>query len=220
MHVGQIADYVSFDNLVRDLGDFSQLQSMPIGFQEFAGYWNNHATPDDHRRFCDIVFPEGADLPTISIPQHPVPIEDFLITPIQVGHGDRESHQEPVIVQQPTGRNHARNSNYHQIDHSHKNNGTCNNNRKGYEKRRSATTKVKPGEKALSRLNFTARGPRCEPPIPTNAPAAPHTTPSTIDTSVPKQEPRPILVGQSDVTMQEPTPATEGVFHQEEIIRV
>ena len=85
VHVGQIADYVNFDTLVRTLGDVSQLQSFPLGYQDFSDLWNEGVALDDHHRFCTIVFYKGSVHPTINIPQHPVPVEDFFIMASQVG---------------------------------------------------------------------------------------------------------------------------------------
>lgn len=263
LHVGQIADYVSFDNLVRTLEGVSKLQSMPLGFEEFAEFWNKGVAPDDHRRFCSIIFKKGSVYPTITIPQHPVPVDDFFITPNQVGSDNPEPHHHPVAANQypprfdgrstsrhqgndtrstnhhqgndtrPTNHhqgNDARPTNHYQGDdvrsskHYRKGNTARGNNRKGYEKRRSASNNVKPGEKALSRLDFRANGPRREPPTTPNAPATPQPTSPTIAPtivpSIPHQEPLPTPENQPDITMQEPMPAMEGVLHQEEIIRV
>ena len=84
IHVGQIADFVKFDELLRAEG-FLNLQSMPLGFDDFAYYWNVGAREHDRRRVSRVYLPADASEYRVEETETPVHIRDFFITPEQVG---------------------------------------------------------------------------------------------------------------------------------------
>ena len=83
LHVGQIADYIAFDEQLRTYG-ISELQSVPHGFDDFAYLWNIGTSSNDLRQISR-VFASEADGYTVDATKHPVLIGDFFITPDQVG---------------------------------------------------------------------------------------------------------------------------------------
>ena len=84
IHVGQIADYINFDEQLRTQG-YRNLSSIPVAFDDFAYLWNTGARDDDPRRISRVYTPDGADTPTVDLSQHPVLAKEFYITPAQVG---------------------------------------------------------------------------------------------------------------------------------------
>ena len=85
MHVGQIADFINFDQSLREPGELSSLRSMPLGYLEFAELWNSGVHQGDPRRISTIYFPEGAEEPLLTVAPEPVALADFVITSQQVG---------------------------------------------------------------------------------------------------------------------------------------
>jgi hypothetical protein len=85
VHVGQLADFLNFDERMRDAGGIHQLQAMPLGYLEFAAFWNEGVQLGDARRFSTFSYPEGSEQPIVTISTVPVPAADFSITREQVG---------------------------------------------------------------------------------------------------------------------------------------
>ena len=85
VHVGQVADYLKFDEQLRSKEGLSQIQSLPLGFSNFASLWNNNRASDDSRRFSEVFIPEGTNEYQVDITTTPVSLVDFFITPEQVG---------------------------------------------------------------------------------------------------------------------------------------
>ena len=63
--------------------DFN-LQSMPLGFDDFAYYWNVGAQDHDHRQISRVYLPADASEYRVEETETPVHIHDFFITPEQV----------------------------------------------------------------------------------------------------------------------------------------
>ena len=84
IHVGQIADFIKFDELLRAEG-LNNLQSMPLGFDDFAYYWNVGAREQDHRRISRVYIPVDTSEYRVEEADNPVHIRDFFIAPEQVG---------------------------------------------------------------------------------------------------------------------------------------
>lgn len=84
VHVGQIADYLNFDEQLRTQG-LRNLSSIPIAFDDFAYLWNTGASDNDTRRISRVYLPEGEEVPTVDLSQHPVKAKEFFITTEQVG---------------------------------------------------------------------------------------------------------------------------------------
>ena len=85
LHIGQIADFLDFDEQVRNRGGLRTLNMMPLGFVDFANLWNSGARDDDRRRFCEITFAEREqDDHHVEFPNNPVTLRDFFITADQL----------------------------------------------------------------------------------------------------------------------------------------
>ena len=95
IHVGQIADYLNFEASLRELGDLGGLQSMPLGYLDFAKHWNHGTAPGDLRRLSSFSFPDNEDNPVMQLSSNPVSIDDFFITPDQVGLRRSEPSASP-----------------------------------------------------------------------------------------------------------------------------
>ena len=93
IHVGQIADFLNFDERFREHGNISSFQSIPLGYLDFAHLWNANAPRGDPRRLCSFSYEDGSDYPIISLSDHPVDVEDFFITPEQVGLRRPDNHR-------------------------------------------------------------------------------------------------------------------------------
>ena len=89
LHVGQIADYLTFDEQLRTHG-ISELQSVPHGFDDFAYLWNIGTSDNDYRQISRI-FVSEADGYSVDATTTPVVLTDFFITPEQVGLVDPSS---------------------------------------------------------------------------------------------------------------------------------
>jgi hypothetical protein len=85
VHVGQIADYLNFEERLRVQKDFTDFQSMPLGYAEFADLWNTGVSQNDIRRISSFAFPEDSDTHVFNISTTPLLISEFFITPDQVG---------------------------------------------------------------------------------------------------------------------------------------
>jgi hypothetical protein len=70
---------------MRDLGGIQHLDSMPLGYLEFATIWNEGVYNGDARRLSVFFLPENADQYSYKISMVPIPVSDFSIFPDQVG---------------------------------------------------------------------------------------------------------------------------------------
>ena len=84
VHVGQIADYVNFDEQLRTQG-LRNLSSIPLAFDDFAYLWNTGTSENDLRRVSRVYRPEGADDYTVELSHKPIKTKEFFITLEQVG---------------------------------------------------------------------------------------------------------------------------------------
>ena len=84
IHVSQIADYLRFDEQLRAKG-LAKLQSIPLGFDEFAHLWNTGARETDPRRISRVYVPESWDEYYVDQTESPVHVRNFFITAEQVG---------------------------------------------------------------------------------------------------------------------------------------
>ena len=88
LHVGQVADYLHFDERVRAKGGIDSFQSIPLGFIDFATIWNSGVRNGDPRRLSKIFLSETPELGHfVELPHTPVCLTNFFITPEQVGLG-------------------------------------------------------------------------------------------------------------------------------------
>ena len=83
VHVGQIADYLKFDEQLRLRGGIAQLQSMPLGFPSFADLWNRGTR--NGKQLSRVYLPNYSDEYQVDIYDNPVNLNDFHITAEQVG---------------------------------------------------------------------------------------------------------------------------------------
>ena len=108
IHAGQIADFINFDQSLREPGELSSFRSMPLGYLEFAELWNSGVHQGDPRRFSTIYFPEGAEEPLLTIAPDPVALADFVITPQQVGLATNNSPPSSVASVQSSPQYNSR----------------------------------------------------------------------------------------------------------------
>jgi hypothetical protein len=85
VHVGQIALFLQFDEEVRLRRGVKGLESVPVGYAEFAEAWNDGAGVRDPRRISQVTLTENPDEDFIDPATHPVFLRDFYITPEQTG---------------------------------------------------------------------------------------------------------------------------------------
>ena len=106
LHVGQIADYLTFNEQLCTHG-ISELQSVPHGFDDFAYLWNIGTNDNDYRQISRI-FVSEADGYSVDATTTPVVLTDFFITPDQVGLANPSDHGRDDTM----SRNETR-DNYH-----------------------------------------------------------------------------------------------------------
>ena len=96
IHVGQIADYLKFDEQLRLHGGMLCLQSMPLGFPGFANLWNAGAR--DGKQISRVYLPDYSDEYHVDICTNPINLDNFHITAEQVGLAPPhyESSNNPV----------------------------------------------------------------------------------------------------------------------------
>jgi len=85
IHVGQIAEYLKFDKQVCARFGLSGLQSMPLGYTDFAIAWNHGAQANNSRRLSTVFLAKNPEHNVVQPSTHPVFIWDFYITPEQAG---------------------------------------------------------------------------------------------------------------------------------------
>jgi hypothetical protein len=93
-HVGQIADFIKFDEQLRHHGGITSLQSMPVGFIEFSQLWNRGVRENDRRRISEVYIPEDTNKYEAQISNVPVRVMDFFITADQVGLAPPPAHAD------------------------------------------------------------------------------------------------------------------------------
>lgn len=211
---------------MRDSGGIHLIQSMPLGYLDFATLWNNGVQSGDARRFSSWYYPDDSDEPVVTISTVPVPITDFSITSEQVGIRQPERVPQPFRDASPPRapsqhrnfrfRNDSpepRRINPRDYDIS----GQRRHNRQGYE-RRIERQQQRTGPDAietpratiaeLSRLQFTSRPKPKQTSATQEAPdvlaPASKTAPYII---TPKSIPR--VDDQQDATMEEAPPMPE-----------
>jgi hypothetical protein len=94
VHVGQVADFIKFDEQLRHHGGITSLQSMPVGFIEFAQLWNRGVRENDRRRISEVYLPEDTNEYEAQISNVPVRVTDFFITADQVGLAPPPTHAD------------------------------------------------------------------------------------------------------------------------------
>ena len=83
IHVGHIADILTFDMEIQAWGGITGLQTMPLGFSEFSVIWNMSAQLNNSCHISQVVLATNDQLLTPST--HPVHLSEFHITPEQCG---------------------------------------------------------------------------------------------------------------------------------------
>ena len=175
VHVGQIADFLNFDERVRRQG-LHTLHSMPLGFGYFAELWNTGARQGDLRRLSYLGTEQtaGSHSKAVTIPVHNA---DFFITPEQVGLASdtnstdntvqNEIVQEFAVIMMDQRRN----------------------KRRGYEGRRErricsfSDGPASQPDTVLSRLNFQSKRSRASSYAPSMAMNHPSSSTSTAVSS-------------------------------------
>ena len=84
LHIGQIADYLNFDEQLRFHKGLDCLQSMPLGFSKFSTLWNQGAQSMDTRYVSLVYILEDSAEYHIQLPSTPLTITKFFITAEQV----------------------------------------------------------------------------------------------------------------------------------------
>jgi hypothetical protein len=102
LHVGQVADYLNYEQHLRAQKNITDFQSMPMGFLEFAGLWNDGIPAGDQRQLSYFWYPDDTTtVPTIVLSSTPVDADDFFIAPEQVGLGTPPPAPQPDPVLNP-----------------------------------------------------------------------------------------------------------------------
>ena len=100
VHVGQIADYVNFDNNVQVHGGMLRIQSMPLWYPEFTNLWNMGMQHGNHRHFSHIYMPEGTAEHQAQLFCQPVGIPEFAIIKEQIGMALPTSILQAELIQE------------------------------------------------------------------------------------------------------------------------
>lgn len=87
VHVGQIAIFLQFDEEVRTRRGIQGIDTIPLGFTEFADAWNEGVRDRDPRRISKVILTDKPDDHFVDPSNYPVYIRDFYITPEQSGLG-------------------------------------------------------------------------------------------------------------------------------------
>ena len=137
LHVGQVTDYLLFDERIRETGTIHHLQAMPLGYLEFASLWNEGVYSGDPRRLSTFFLPEGADQYSITVSTTPIPVADFAISTEQVGlRRTEQAFAPPHTIRSAPPRANASNRDYRDRQfEGHGGNDKRRKNRQGYEKR-------------------------------------------------------------------------------------
>lgn len=85
IHVSQIAEYLRFDEEIRNFHHSYKFNSYPMGYPEFCRIWNAEAAPDDSRRFSTLFLAEDPRNNEAEPSDNPALLSDFHITAAQAG---------------------------------------------------------------------------------------------------------------------------------------
>ena len=85
VHVGQVVDYIDFDNHLRKHQTLNGVETIPLGYLDFVDFWNDGVAPDDPRRFTNYYWEQDTADPTFEFSSHPLTVADFSITKEQAG---------------------------------------------------------------------------------------------------------------------------------------
>ena len=99
IHVGQLAEYIKFDEQLRRRGSLTGFRSMPIGFSDFCVAWNNGTALDDPRRFCEVFLYGKPEDHVVNLSDDPIHLSEFHVTPEQTGLQVENSNQPPAALQ-------------------------------------------------------------------------------------------------------------------------
>ena len=100
IHVGQITDYVNFDEDVWTHGGMTRIRSMPLGYPKFTNLWNMGTQHGDHQQFSHIYIPEGAAEYQVQLFLQLVDISKFAITKTQIGMAPPTSTLQAELTQE------------------------------------------------------------------------------------------------------------------------
>ena len=99
IHVGQITEYLQFDEQLRAYHDAADFTSVPIGFSEFGAAWNEGVIPGDPCHISTISLADDPRDNSIVPSIHPVHLYEFHITPAQAGVATPPAEQPPTTLQ-------------------------------------------------------------------------------------------------------------------------
>jgi hypothetical protein len=99
IHVAQIAEYLKFNQQLRDRGGLNGFHAIPIGYSDFCAGWNNGASPTDQRRVCSVYLSYNPANHDFEIFHTPVHLHEFHITPEQVNYYVPNSNQPSAALQ-------------------------------------------------------------------------------------------------------------------------
>ena len=83
IHVGQLAEYLTFDEHLREYGNTAQFNSVPLRFIDFCNTWNAGVLSDDPCRISTVYLADDPNNNQIDPSIHPVVLQDFHISPTQ-----------------------------------------------------------------------------------------------------------------------------------------
>ena len=79
-HVAQVAEYIQFNEEIRELYKSYKITSYPAGYPEFSKVWNEGAAPNDPRRFSTIHLADDPKDCDIYPTNNSISLADFYIT--------------------------------------------------------------------------------------------------------------------------------------------
>ena len=99
IHVGQLAEYLQFNEELCTSHDANRFKSIPIGFAKFGNLWNAGVSPSDDHHISRVFLYANPDHNTVNPSYHPVQLQDFHITPTQAGLATTPKNQPSSTLQ-------------------------------------------------------------------------------------------------------------------------
>ena len=99
IHVGQLAEYIQFDEQLRAYGHSAEFHSIPVGFTDFCNTWNDGVASGDSRRISTIYLDDDPQNNYITPASRSVTLQDFHITPAQTGSATDDVNQPSSALQ-------------------------------------------------------------------------------------------------------------------------
>ena len=99
IHVGQLGEYIQFNEQLRAYDNSAKFRSIPIGFTDFCNTWNDSVASGDSRRISTIYLDDDPQNNYITPASRSVTLQDFHITPAQTGSATDDVNQPSSALQ-------------------------------------------------------------------------------------------------------------------------